>query len=83
MVYEKESMVDGTDVDQHVEKNRAIKSLLDDAEEDDPNNKKKKQMTALEKLRKSANFLESKAHDADGDTEGGMEEFGGYYIDGG
>ena len=81
--YLPENMVDGTDVELHVEKNRAIKCLLDDPEDDDANNKKKKQMSALDRLRKSANFLENKAQDADGDTEGGMEEFGGYYIDGG
>ena len=54
-------MVDGTDVELHVEKNRAIKCLLDDPEDDDANNKKKKQMSALDRLRKSANFLENKA----------------------
>ena len=60
MVYETEEMVDGTDVDHHVEKNRAIKILHSDPEEDELNNKKKKQMSALERLRKSANILESK-----------------------
>ena len=35
LVYENEEMVDGTDVDHHVEKNRAIKILHSDPEEDE------------------------------------------------
>ena len=44
-----------------MEKTRAIKCLLDDPDDDEQNNKKKKQLSAMERLKKSANLMENRA----------------------
>ena len=50
--YQRESMEDGTDVDAHIDRNRAIKGLLDDHDEDGSQMRNAKKLAALERLRK-------------------------------
>ena len=79
-VHGQAAMTDGTDVDAHIDRTRAIKCLLDEQDVDGKNAKAAKKLAELERARRLANTSPNREGE---DREVAETDTGGYYIEDG